>query len=712
MSRIVTFYSYKGGVGRTFALANIAVLLAKRGKKVLIMDWDLDAPGLHGYFSRYLPKAARKQEGLIHLLSLSRNGKKADWRSFVEEIPIDNVNLSLISSGDRDSHYVELVHEFSWPDFFENHDGGNVLERLRDEWKQAFDFVLVDSRTGITDVGNVCTVLLPDIVVLVFSTNDQSFERGVKVLLGAQEARQKLSVFRPLAAVLPLPGRFDGRDELDEARGWLEKFAEGLKPFYDVWLPADFKPQQILEVTKVPYVAKFSFGEPLPVVTHGITDPELPGFYLDNVAKLLVSDFQEARSLLAHSLENAALVLAEVRSMLVQISIDRVALDKLLQQIENALGESDHLTEILNEAGAAMLRQAQFAAAQKYFDRALQIDEKVSGPMHPSVARDAHGLASALEAMGDLAGARVYYGRALKIIETAYGRDHLTVVTQLNTLGRLLQIMGEQADAQGCYERALKIAETKYGSDHPIAKAQHRNLDMIPKSASSSRRTLIAIFFAALAAAGLTAGVFIYRQQHAATPPLMPSEQQLLNLRGDVLNLSREYNNLPSKPEMKNEVRDKAKNLAQAISRIDDKNLSLRREIFKYDLLCYASTMEAGTYVVAGTPEDSPDESQAANQAIKQCEQAGSKVAEVFQSNSSDQNIAAAQRELLQNDAEPRIDRLKAVGFCIKYRVSHDPLDARTARQLVALLPKHYVYLGKEDPQNTAELRPCMKPGL
>jgi MinD-like ATPase involved in chromosome partitioning or flagellar assembly len=43
MSRLITFYSYKGGVGRTFALANIAVLLAKRGRKVLVIDWDLEA---------------------------------------------------------------------------------------------------------------------------------------------------------------------------------------------------------------------------------------------------------------------------------------------------------------------------------------------------------------------------------------------------------------------------------------------------------------------------------------------------------------------------------------------------------------------------------------------------------------------------------------------------------------------------------------------
>ena len=48
MSRIVTFYSYKGGVGRTFALANIAALLAKKGKRVLLMDKFFRKPARRG----------------------------------------------------------------------------------------------------------------------------------------------------------------------------------------------------------------------------------------------------------------------------------------------------------------------------------------------------------------------------------------------------------------------------------------------------------------------------------------------------------------------------------------------------------------------------------------------------------------------------------------------------------------------------------------
>jgi WD40 repeat protein len=49
-SKIYTFYSYKGGVGRSMALANIAELLHTKGLSVLMIDFDLEAPGLEQYF--------------------------------------------------------------------------------------------------------------------------------------------------------------------------------------------------------------------------------------------------------------------------------------------------------------------------------------------------------------------------------------------------------------------------------------------------------------------------------------------------------------------------------------------------------------------------------------------------------------------------------------------------------------------------------------
>ncbi len=50
--KTITFYSYKGGVGRTLALANVAMRLSEFKKKVCMIDFDLEAPGLHHKFKQ------------------------------------------------------------------------------------------------------------------------------------------------------------------------------------------------------------------------------------------------------------------------------------------------------------------------------------------------------------------------------------------------------------------------------------------------------------------------------------------------------------------------------------------------------------------------------------------------------------------------------------------------------------------------------------
>src|SRR5436305_1706735 len=67
--RIVTFYSFKGGAGRSMALANVAWILASRGERVLVIDWDLEAPGLHRYFAPFLRDGdLHETEGLIEFV--------------------------------------------------------------------------------------------------------------------------------------------------------------------------------------------------------------------------------------------------------------------------------------------------------------------------------------------------------------------------------------------------------------------------------------------------------------------------------------------------------------------------------------------------------------------------------------------------------------------------------------------------------------------
>ena len=64
---IYTFYSFKGGVGRSMALANVAALLAKWGYSVLVVDWDIEAPGIERFYARETrpsPNYAQSSRGL------------------------------------------------------------------------------------------------------------------------------------------------------------------------------------------------------------------------------------------------------------------------------------------------------------------------------------------------------------------------------------------------------------------------------------------------------------------------------------------------------------------------------------------------------------------------------------------------------------------------------------------------------------------------
>src|SRR5690348_12246446 len=71
---ICTFYSYKGGVGRSMALANVAELFYQAGLKVLVIDWDLEAPGLERYFfSESDTEEILEKRGIIDMLQEYKN---------------------------------------------------------------------------------------------------------------------------------------------------------------------------------------------------------------------------------------------------------------------------------------------------------------------------------------------------------------------------------------------------------------------------------------------------------------------------------------------------------------------------------------------------------------------------------------------------------------------------------------------------------------
>jgi MinD-like ATPase involved in chromosome partitioning or flagellar assembly len=82
--KTLMFYSYKGGSGRTVAAANVAAALAKLGRKVAILDFDFEAPGLQHVIEAALTPQVKARVGIQQYLQ-----NAIDISELVDEIAID-----------------------------------------------------------------------------------------------------------------------------------------------------------------------------------------------------------------------------------------------------------------------------------------------------------------------------------------------------------------------------------------------------------------------------------------------------------------------------------------------------------------------------------------------------------------------------------------------------------------------------------------------
>ncbi|XXT17449.1 tetratricopeptide repeat protein [Sorangium sp. So ce429] len=288
--RVITFYSYKGGVGRTMALANVAYRLANtHGLSVIAVDWDLEAPGLHRFFG-VSPGIAGSTNGILDYFvtwrdAVTRNDPEPppevervlDWL-----VPITDEkhapkfgSLRVLLAGRLDRTYGDRLAGFHWQDFYSRTEGSAAVEALREKLVESADVVLIDSRTGLTDIGGICTIQLPDGVVLFTAPNHQSFEGTERVAHAIARAPEKERASRGKPRVWLAVSRVPLVEESYLADGWFGEqsklFDKGVEE--GLWLKEDHTDG--IRAHVLPHRARWGFEEKV-LREGGMVDPKDP----------------------------------------------------------------------------------------------------------------------------------------------------------------------------------------------------------------------------------------------------------------------------------------------------------------------------------------------------------------------------------------------------------------------------------------------------
>ncbi|MEU7059746.1 FxSxx-COOH system tetratricopeptide repeat protein [Streptomyces sp. NPDC046197] len=294
--KIVTFYSYKGGTGRTMALANTAWIIASQGKRVLVVDWDLEAPGLDRFLRPFLePDALSVRPGVLDLINdymlrvtdvlrghrggpeeASRLGAwitgQADITRAVSPLVWNfphGGRLEYISAGRQDRNYSSIFSQFNWNRFYEDQCGGQFLDALCAQFRRGYDYVLIDSRTGLSDISDICTLHFPDVLVNCFTHNDQSIEGAAAVTHRVEDTRGDRRV-----RILPVPMRVEDSeaDRLEAARAKVRRTFDQL-----LMDTPDVDPRRYWGNVEVPYKPTYAYEEILATFRD---EPGTPGSLL------------------------------------------------------------------------------------------------------------------------------------------------------------------------------------------------------------------------------------------------------------------------------------------------------------------------------------------------------------------------------------------------------------------------------------------------
>ena len=194
MARIISIHSFRGGTGKSNTTANLAALLAAEGRRVGVIDTDIQSPGIHVLFGL-------DEEQMRHSLNDYLWGKCAIQDTAHDVTAQMNGSITgkifLIPSSIKAGEIARVLRE------------GYDVSLLNDGFRElvralSLDVLLIDTHPGLNEE-TLLSIAISDALVIIMRPDQQDYQgTGVTV-----EVARKLDVPRLLLVVNKVPTQFD-----------------------------------------------------------------------------------------------------------------------------------------------------------------------------------------------------------------------------------------------------------------------------------------------------------------------------------------------------------------------------------------------------------------------------------------------------------------------------------------------------------------------
>jgi len=263
------------------ALANVADLFYRAGLKVLMIDWDLEAPGLEKFFPIDYDDFETKPGLMDLLLEYKKQMSEEDLsvmdefdelpfqkpQEFFFDIYPDSLSegkLWLLSAGkgskDNFNQYISNVNNFDWMDFYQTWEGEGYFNWLIKQLNAVADVIFIDSRTGLSEMGRVCAYQFTDVIVMLTTASQQSLE-GTLQMLGEFTSPKVKEIRGYVLDVIVAPARVEYSES-----NYLDAYQEEFIDLFAKYTPQKLgsRPDRLWQLC-IPYVPKYAYKERLAI---------------------------------------------------------------------------------------------------------------------------------------------------------------------------------------------------------------------------------------------------------------------------------------------------------------------------------------------------------------------------------------------------------------------------------------------------------------